>query len=143
MRRKKDHRGNFETKTISKIQCKRCARDTPKRVVVKRNPIQNVTEELPENIKKEGYKEFLCINEIRLKGRNGKWSEEVCENRMIRKLKNIIELNRPRICENCYHFLREFTQDLCTCDEVAEEASAHDTCDSFSYNDMFLKEVIE
>ena len=87
VRSKKDHRKNLETKTTTKARCQYCDLKTLKRVVVEREPLQEITEELPERYRKEGYKEFRCNNAIRIKGRNGKWFEATCENHMIGKLK--------------------------------------------------------
>ena len=67
-----------------RIECQYCKKNTDKRIVVKRVPLQDITSELSEEYRKEGYKEFLCTNiiSVKKKGRYG----ETCENHIIRKL---------------------------------------------------------
>ena len=67
------------------IECSICKRENPKRVVLKRYPLKDISEDLPEYLKIIT-KEYICINEIsRLHG--GKWVGSICDNRVLCVLK--------------------------------------------------------
>lgn len=75
-----------------KVTCQYCEKNTVKRILIERVPIEDITNELPENLQKQGYKEFACRNIIYMRGnrtvnRQYKWHTETCENHMIGKLK--------------------------------------------------------
>jgi hypothetical protein len=61
------------------VKCGVCERDKPKRKVIKRIPSLEV--ELPE--KYNDYREFKCKNIISELGKDKKWHESVCKNRML------------------------------------------------------------
>ncbi len=62
-----------------KVKCGVCAKDKLKRKVIKRMPV--VENELPE--KYSDYKEFMCMNVIKELGKDKKWHDNVCKNRML------------------------------------------------------------
>lgn len=65
------------------VKCSVCEKDKPKRKVIKRMPL--LENELPE--KYNDYKEFMCMNIIKELRKDKKWYNNVCENRMLVKVK--------------------------------------------------------
>ena len=72
------------------VECKRCEHDTRKRVVLKRRPLKDITNESPEDPRIK--KELLCTNSIKSLRPSGKdsegrlirsWTEETCENHIL------------------------------------------------------------
>ena len=61
------------------VKCSVCAKEKPKRKVIKRMP--SVEIELPE--KYNDYKEFMCMNVIKELRKDRKWYDGVCKNRML------------------------------------------------------------
>ena len=61
------------------VKCRVCENDKPKRKVIKRMPPLEI--ELPE--KYSDYKEFMCMNIIKELGKDKKWHDNVCKNRML------------------------------------------------------------
>lgn len=73
------------------VRCKLCDREKPRRRVIARNPIKDVTDE--STLFKWGYKLYRCDNEIEVLTRAGttasgkplyKWVKETCNNHMLR-----------------------------------------------------------
>ncbi|MFX1376321.1 MAG: hypothetical protein ACFFA0_10940 [Promethearchaeota archaeon] len=62
-----------------KVKCSLCKNESPKRKVIKRMPL--LENELPE--KYSDYKEFMCMNLIKLLGKDKKWHDNICKNRML------------------------------------------------------------
>jgi hypothetical protein len=67
-----------------KVKCSICENTHPKRKLIKRMPL--LENELPE--KYSAYKEFMCMNIIQLLGKDKKWHDNVCKNRMLVAIKN-------------------------------------------------------
>ena len=61
------------------VKCSVCAKESKKRKVIKRMPVMEI--ELPE--KYGDCKEFMCMNIIKLLGKDRKWHDNVCKNRML------------------------------------------------------------
>jgi len=61
------------------VKCSVCENESQKRKVIKRMPI--LENELPE--KYSDYKEFMCMNIIKHLGKDRKWHDNVCKNRML------------------------------------------------------------
>ncbi len=61
------------------VKCSVCGREKAKRKVIKRMPL--IENELPE--KYSDYKEFMCMNVIKELGKDKKWHDNVCKNRML------------------------------------------------------------
>ena len=66
------------------VKCSLCENRHPKRKLIKRMPL--LENELPE--KYVAYKEFMCMNIIQLLGKDKKWHDNVCKNRMLVAIKN-------------------------------------------------------
>jgi hypothetical protein len=66
------------------VKCSVCEKESPKRKVIKRMPL--LENALPE--KYSAYKEFMCMNTIQLLGKDRKWHDNVCKNRILVKIKN-------------------------------------------------------
>lgn len=73
------------------VTCTVCQREKPKRRVIKRKPIIDITDE--SILYKHGYREFECVNEIEIYVRIGKdareepvygWIKDTCNNKMLR-----------------------------------------------------------
>ena len=73
------------------VRCKLCDNERPKRRIIKRNPIKDITDE--SILFQHGYKEFVCENEIEVLTKAGttasgkplyKWVKETCNNHMLR-----------------------------------------------------------
>ena len=76
--------------SVKQVKCNPCSRNTHKRVVVKRKPLTDITDEMPYH--PQVVKEFLCTNKIRVLRSTGKdsnerniyaWFDDICENRII------------------------------------------------------------
>ena len=65
-------------------KCGICENKHPKRKLIKRMPLLEI--ELPE--KYSAYKEFMCMNMIQLLGKDRKWHDIVCKNRMLVSIKS-------------------------------------------------------
>ena len=61
------------------VKCSVCGREKAKRKVIERMPL--IENELPE--KYSDYKEFMCMNVIKELGKDKKWHDNVCKNRML------------------------------------------------------------
>ncbi|MHA2181966.1 MAG: hypothetical protein ACXAAH_11125 [Promethearchaeota archaeon] len=61
------------------LTCRVCAKDKPKRRVVKKMPLEEV--ELPKEY--SDYREYKCMNVIQELRKDRKWYDSVCENRML------------------------------------------------------------
>ena len=61
------------------VKCSVCGREKAKRKIIKRMPL--IENELPE--KYSDYKEFMCMNVIKELGKDKKWHDNVCKNRML------------------------------------------------------------
>jgi hypothetical protein len=67
-----------------KVKCGICESIHPKRKLIKRMPLLEI--ELPE--KYSAHKEFMCMNIIQLLGKDRKWHDNVCKNRMLVSIKS-------------------------------------------------------
>ena len=61
------------------VKCSVCENENPKRKLIKRMPLEE--NELPE--KYGAYREYMCVNIIQILGKDKKWHENICKNRMI------------------------------------------------------------
>jgi len=68
------------------VKCGLCEGKHPKRKLIKRMPL--LENELPE--KYSAYKEFMCMNIIQLLGKDRKWHDNVCNNRMLVSIKSFL-----------------------------------------------------
>ena len=50
------------------VKCRKCANKNSKWKVIKRFPLQDISDKLPEEYKNKGFKEFYCPNIIKRTG---------------------------------------------------------------------------
>lgn len=64
------------------VKCRRCERKNSKWEVIKRFPLQDISNNLPEELRNLGFQEFYCVNIIRKREFNQN-IESVCRNNII------------------------------------------------------------
>lgn len=64
------------------IECKACSQDTPRRIVLKRNPAIEITSQLPLHLQKD-HKAFSCQNIIKMKRKGNQELIETCDTNII------------------------------------------------------------
>ena len=73
------------------VECSKCKNDTKKQKLIMRQPLKDISNELPEHLKEEN-KEFSCQNLVQVYLSNGtdangkkikKWFTETCNNHIL------------------------------------------------------------
>ena len=67
---------------IKLAKCGICSREHPKRRIIKKYPLKDITHELPEHLKSI-VKEYVCMNIISVRTGNREWAEKVCDNHIL------------------------------------------------------------
>lgn len=77
------------------VECKKCSKNTLKRVVLERKPYIDITSELPEQYRAEGWHEFVCLNviNIRIFKKFGDTKiKEICDTNLLCKIPENTEI---------------------------------------------------
>ena len=69
------------------VKCKLCELDKPKRMVMKRLPLEDISDKLTSQ-QRQHLRMFQCKNRIRVH-KHDKYFDSICNNNLIRNIKKI------------------------------------------------------